>query len=685
MSATKKTKMSSDAITLAQKCINTIRVLSAETVQSAKSGHPGAPMGCSPMAHLLWSEVMKFSPENPKWASRDRFVLSNGHACALQYTMLHLTGYKVTIDDLKNFRQIDSITPGHPEVGVTEGVEVSTGPLGQGISNAVGLAIAETHLAAKFNKPDFPVVDNFTYVICGDGCLQEGVSGEASSLAGTMALGKLIVLYDDNDITIDGGTELSFTEDVTKRYEAYGWHTQKVGNGDSADLTSLREAVKAAQAVTDRPSIISVKTIIGFGAAKQGTHGVHGAPIGDDDIKKVKADFGLNPDATFEVPAEVASVYSNVKVKSKEAFATYSAMFAKYSAAYPTEAAELERTMAGKLPEGYAASLPRYTPADKTLATRQSSQQVLSKLVDLVPELIGGSADLTPSNLTKVEGNKLDYSKTSRDGKYIRFGVREHAMCSISNGICAYGGSVPFAATFLVFAGYCLGAMRLSALSHFRVLYVYTHDSIGLGEDGPTHQPIETLISLRSIPNMTVMRPADSNEVTGAYIQAMENAHGPTVFALSRQGCVNLPGSSPESVAFGAYTVQKEEADLDVVLVATGSEVQLCVAAAATLKAKGVSTRVVSFPCWSLFEQQSAEYKASVFPEGIPVLSVEAASTVGWSKYAHCSIGMTTFGASGKGPALMKHFGFSEDNVVAKAQILATTYKRAAPTLQRPF
>jgi len=628
---------------------------------------------------------MNYSPQNPKWSGRDRFVLSNGHACALQYTMLHLAGYNISLDDLKNFRQIDSITPGHPEVGVTDGIEVSTGPLGQGISNAVGLAIAETNLAARFNKPGFKVIDNFTYVICGDGCLQEGVSGEASSLAGTLGLGKVIVLYDDNNITIDGGTDLSFTEDVLKRYEAYGWHTQSVNNGDSAEIGDMRAAVKNAQEVTDRPSMISIKTVIGYGAAKQGTAGVHGAPLGDADIKKVKADFGLNPEASFEVPAEVTSFYSEVQEKSKATYEAYETMFKAYTAAFPTESAELTRSMAGKLPEGWASKLTKYTPEDKTLATRQSSQQVLSKLVDAIPELIGGSADLTPSNLTKVEGNKLDYSKDSRDGRYIRFGVREHAMCSISNGICAYGGSVPFAATFLVFAGYALGAMRLSALSHFRVLYIYTHDSIGLGEDGPTHQPIETLISLRSIPNMTVMRPADANEVTGAYVQALENAHGPTVLALSRQGCVNLPGSSAEGVAKGAYVVEDATGPLDVVIVASGSEVQLSVSASAELKAKGVSVRVVSFPCWSLFEKQSAEYKSSVFPNGIPVLSVEAASTFGWAKYSHGSIGMTSFGASGKGPALMAHFGFSVENVVAKAQKLIETYKRAAPSLERPF
>lgn len=661
---------------------------SAETVQAAKSGHPGAPMGCAPMAHLLWSEVMKYSPADAKWASRDRFVLSNGHGCALQYSMLHLTGYKVSLQDLKDFRQIGSITPGHPEVGVTEGVEVSTGPLGQGISNAVGLAIAETHLAAKFNKPDFPVVDNFTYVICGDGCLQEGVSSEACSLAGHLGLGKLIVLYDDNLISIDGGTDLSFGEDVNARYEAYGWHVQTVASGDSTDVSEMRAAVKAAQAVTDRPSIIKIRTTIGFGAAKQGTAKVHGSPIGDEDIAKVKGDFGL-PAGQFEIAPEVVDFYASLKEKGAAAKAEWDAMVAKYAAAYPAEYAEFERTVVGEhaLPADWASCLPAYTADSPTKATRQYSQQVLGAIVDKVPELIGGSADLTPSNLTKVEGNAVDYSPKTPEGRYIRFGVREHGMCALSNGIAAYSGLVPFASTFLTFVGYALGAMRVAALSHFRVIYIMTHDSIGLGEDGPTHQPIETLASLRSMPNMTVIRPADGNETAGAYKMALENTHGPTVLALSRQGCANFAGSSVEGVAKGAYTIQEAPgttAFLNVILVATGSEVQLCGKAADALNAKGVNCRVVSMPCWSAYDGQSPEYKEEVFPTKVPVLSVEALAVTGWEKYAHAHIGMTTFGASGKGPKLMEHFGFSEANVVETAEKLIAYYKGAAPTLVRP-
>jgi len=684
MSAAKRLKTGDmDSVALAEKCINQIRVTAAETVQSAKSGHPGAPMGCAPMAHLLWSEVMKYCPEDPKWPSRDRFVLSNGHGCALQYTMLHLTGYNIKKTDLSSFRQIDSITPGHPEVGVTDGVEVSTGPLGQGISNAVGLAMAETHLAAKYNKPDFPLIDNFTYVICGDGCLQEGVSSEACSLAGHLKLGKLIVLYDDNLITIDGGTNLSFGEDVNARFEAYGWHTQTVTTGDSADQSDMRAAVAAAQAVTDKPSMIKIRTVIGFGASKQGTHGVHGAPIGDDDINRLKGEWGL-PAESFGIAPEVTDFYDGLKAKNAGGFAAWKELATKYEAAFPAEYADFQRSVVKQeLPADWDSCLPTFTAADKSLATRKSSQVVLGAIVDKLPELVGGSADLTPSNLTKVEGNKVDYSPDTPEGRYFRFGVREHGMCSISNGIAAYGGLIPFASTFLVFAGYALGAIRVCALSHFRVVYIMTHDSIGLGEDGPTHQPIETLASLRSMPNILVLRPCDSTEVAGSYKLAVENTHGPTLLALSRQGVPNLPGCSREGVAKGAYTIQDVESPA-VILVGTGTEVGLCVEAANALTAKGVSTRVVSMPCWSLFDGQSAAYKQEVFPTGVPVISVEALAATGWEKYSHVQVAMRSFGASGKGPALMEHFGFSVANVTSTAEKVVAHYKGAAPELIRP-
>lgn len=664
-----------------EKCVNTIRCMAADIVQKANSGHPGAPMGCAPMAHVLWNKVMAYSPANPKWANRDRFVLSNGHACALQYTMLHLTGYDISLEDLKSFRQLDSKTPGHPENHLTPGVEVSTGPLGQGISNAVGMALAESHLAAKYNKPDFPIVDHYTYVICGDGCMQEGVSAEASSFAGHLRLGKLIVLYDDNHITIDGSTDLSFSEDVCKRYEAYGWHTQVVENGDS-DIPAILAAVERAKA-NPAPSLIKVRTTIGKGSKKQGTEHVHGAPLGNDDIKQVKSQFGLNPDASFQVPEDVGSVYALLKAKGTERNAAWDALFAAYSVAYPDLAADFVRTYNGLLPADFGQGFPRYKVTDAANATRKTSFFALEKVCAVLPEFIGGSADLTPSTLTKVDANKVDYDHSTPHGTYLRYGVREHAMAAVCNGICAHGGLIPFASTFLNFTGYALGAVRLSALSNFRVLYVMTHDSIGLGEDGPTHQPIEMLASLRSMPNMNVFRPADGNEVTGTYIAALSTAHTPSVIALSRQNCVNLEGTSVEAVAKGGY-ILTGDASPHVILVGTGSEVQLCAAAAKLLSVNGVVARVVSMPCMELFEAQEESYRRSVFPDGVPVVSVEAASIFGWEKYAHVHIGMTTFGLSAPGDAIFKHFGFTPANIAEKAQKAVAYYGSTAPLLFRP-
>eukprot|EP00049_Salpingoeca_infusionum_P017648 m.353882 g.353882 ORF g.353882 m.353882 type:complete len:683 (-) comp16854_c0_seq1:188-2236(-) len=682
MPPSKKGKMHIDT-----KCINTIRCLAADTVQKANSGHPGAPIGCAPMAQTLWSQVMNYNPANPKWANRDRFVLSNGHACSLQYVMLHLAGYDLTMDDLQQFRQLDSRTPGHPENHVTAGIEVATGPLGQGISNAVGLAIAEQHLAGVYNKPEMTVVDHFTYVICGDGCLQEGVSGEASSLAGHLKLGKLIVLYDDNQITIDGATELSFGEDVIKRYEAYGWHTQTVADGDTGDISELLAAVEAAKAVTDKPSMIKVNTTIGYGSLKQGTEKVHGSPLGADDIKQLKEKFGMDPEKQFFVDDEVREFYAGLKEAGAAKEAEWNATFEKYAAAFPELAAQFTRTASGALPDGWADSLPTFTPEDKAEGTRKYSQKVLSSLVDSIPELIGGSADLTPSNNTKVKGNEVDYSPATPEGRYIRFGVREHGMAAICNGLAAHGGVLPFCATFLTFTGYALGAMRLSALSGWPVIYIYTHDSIGLGEDGPTHQPIETLAHIRALPNFHMFRPADGNETAGAYKAALSHPSTPAVLALSRQSCANLPGSTADSVAKGAYVIQDCEADANVIIVASGSEVSTAIAGADKLKAAGVNARVVSFPCWELFEEQDLAYKQSVFTPGTPVLSVEAACTVGWQKYSHGQIGMSTFGKSAPGGQLMEHFGFTADNVADKAQKLVAFYKdKACPALtEQPF
>jgi transketolase len=663
-------------------CVNTIRAVSADQPESANSGHPGAPMGCAPMAFLLWAELMKYSGKSPKWIARDRFVLSNGHACALQYTMLHLAGYDLTAQDLSQFRTLGSKTPGHPESFVTDGIEVCTGPLGQGICNAVGLAMAETHLAATYNTKtpdyDYKLFDNYTYVICGDGCLQEGISGEASSLAGHLGLGKLIVFYDDNSITIDGKTSLSFTEDVQKRYEAYGWHVQQVDDVVS-QLDDLRTAVENAKQVTDKPSMIACKTIIGYGSPnKANSHGVHGAPLGAAELSATKEFYGLPKDEKFYVSEAVKQVFANAITKNEGKLEQWQAMMTRYQAEFPEKAQEIQRRMAGQLPEGWDADLPKFTIGqDKDMATRKFSEQCINAFAPRIPEMVGGSADLTPSNLTRFK-NAVDYQKDSPEGRYIRFGVREHGMAAISNGMFAYGGMRPFCATFLTFMGYMIGAVRLSALSQFGIIYVMTHDSIGLGEDGPTHQPIETLENLRSMPNINVYRPADSNEMAAAYKVAMESSKTPTVICCSRSSVPALFGSSIENGAKGGYVaVDVENAAL--ILISTGSEVGFCVDAAKALTDAGTPTRVVSMPCQEIFLAQSDEYQKSVLPGDIPTLSVEAAAIHGWHRFSHAQIGMTSFGASGSGDALFKHFGFTPANIQSKGQALVDFYKANGP------
>jgi transketolase len=590
--------------------------------------------------------------------------------------MLHLTGYDLSIEDCKAFRQLHSKTPGHPESFATPGIEVCTGPLGQGISNAVGLAIAETHLAATFNKEGFPVVDHFTYVICGDGCLQEGVSSEASSLAGHLGLGKLIVLYDDNLITIDGETGLSFTEDVAARYRSYGWDVVEVADGTDTD--ALKNAVDNAKKVTDKPSMIKIRTVIGQGSLKEGTHGIHGSPLKPDDLSQLKKNAGFDPDAKFAVSQDVYDFYDN-KSAGTAAEEGWLAMLAKYTAEHPELAARFSRQIKGELPDDWKKCLPVYTPADPKKATRQWSGAVLNACAEALPELVGGSADLTPSNNTWLNCSS-DYQKDTPVGRYIRFGVREHGMAAICNGIVAHGGLIPFCATFLNFMGYAFGASRLSALSKFGVLYVFTHDSIGLGEDGPTHQPVEMLMQCRSIPNLNTIRPADGNEVAGGYAVAIESRDRPTVFCLSRQGLPVLEGSSYEKVASGGYVLQDCDGTPDIILVGTGSETHLCVNAKQALS--GSKVRVVSLPCWELFDEQSDEYKASVLTSGVPVLSVEAGCTLGWAKYSHAQIGVDTFGASAPGGALAIEYGMTTDNVVAKATKVLEFYKgKAAPDL----
>ena len=674
---------------LSTKAVNTIRVLSADTVQKANSGHPGAPMSLAPLAYLLWTQVMKYNPQDPEWLARDRFVLSNGHACALLYGMLHLTGYpQVTMDDLKNFRQLDSITAGHPENTLIKGIEVSTGPLGQGISNAVGLAMAETHLAAVFNKEGHAkVIDNYTYVICGDGCLQEGVSSEASSLAGHLGLGKLIVYYDDNRITIDGDTGLSFTEDVGKRYEAYGWHVLTVD--DVQDLDALMAATEAAKAVTDKPSMIKVRTEIGYGSKKQGSHSVHGSPLGGEDLKQLKEKFGFNPEETFAVAPEVGELFLVAGAKGAAAQAAWQAGLDSYKGAFPGEAAELLRRCGHVMPDGWKEKLPRYSPKDKAMATRKFSEIALNALAPIMPELVGGSADLTPSTLTALACSG-DYQKETPAGRYFRFGVREHGMTAVANGMFAYGALRPFVATFLNFIGYAWGSVRISALSHFGVIFVMTHDSIGLGEDGPTHQPVEILEQCRVMPNLNLIRPADGNEVSGAYMSAVEHPFTPTVLALSRQNLPNLEGSSVEKTLLGAYVLSEAggsnggEGIPDLILTGSGSEVAIAVEAAKKLVAEGLKVRVVSFPSWELFEQQEKSYRLEVFPVGVPVVSVEASAIHGWAKYSHAALGLTWFGASGPYEKVYEKFGLTVENLAGKAKEVMAFYKeggRAVPSL----
>lgn len=674
----KRSKVRDELLT--KRAVDSVRILSAEMVENAKSGHPGAPMGCAPIAHALFAEIMSYSPSNADWFNRDRFVLSNGHACALLYSMLHLTGYNVSLNDLKHFRQLESMCPGHPENFITPGVEVSTGPLGQGISNAVGMAIAERHLAATFNTSDFNIVDHFTYVLCGDGCLQEGISSEASSLAGHLGLGKLIVCYDDNGITIDGETSLSFTEDVGKRYEAYGWHVQTVEDGN--DVDAIRHAILNAKEESSRPSMIKIKTIIGFGSAKQGTEGVHGAPLGASDLNLVKQKFSFDPTASFSVPEDVRAFYLGMKETGLQLEEEWNTAFKSYTEKHPDLSIEYLRRMRGELPSHLKETLLTTALANKNVATRNRSEEVLNTLAANLPEIFGGSADLTPSNLTSLKCSG-DFQRDSPAGRYVRFGVREHAMAAICNGLYAHGGMRPFCATFLNFIGYALGAVRLSALSRFGVIYIMTHDSIGLGEDGPTHQPVEILESLRAMPNLMTMRPADGNETIGAYLVAIEHKHTPSVISLSRQAAPALEGSSAEKFAYGAYVLHDYITHADqsckLVLVGSGTEVALCVDVAKSL---GVNVRVVSMPCWELFEAQPLEYQLSVFPEGVPVMSVEASGVHGWRKYAHAPFGLESFGMSAPGNKLYEYFGFTVSNLVIRAQEVIAYYGEAgAPSL----
>ena len=659
---------------LEELCINSIRFLAIDAVEKSKSGHPGLPMGAAPMSFVLWDRFLRFNPKNPAWFNRDRFVLSAGHGCMLQYALLYLTGYdSVSLDDIKQFRQWGSQTPGHPENHVTKGIEVTTGPLGQGIANAVGLAMAEAHLAATYNKPDCELVDHYTYVILGDGCMMEGISGEACSLAGHLGLGKLIALYDDNHISIDGSTDISFTEDVSKRYEAYGWHVQHVEEGNT-DLEAIARAIEAAKAVTDKPSLIKVTTTIGYGSPnKANSESAHGSPLGGDEVKATREHLGWEH-GPFDIPTDALARFRKAIERGAEAEAQWQQTLAQYKVKYPQEAAKFEQMIGGSLPDGWEQALPTYTPEDKTLASRKYSELTLNAIAPVLPEMIGGSADLTHSNLTLIKGSP-SFQKGNYEGRNLRFGVREHGMGAICNGIALHNsGLIPYGATFLVFTDYMRNAIRLSALAEAGVIWVMTHDSVGLGEDGPTHQPVEHVASLRAIPNLLVFRPADGNETSGAYKVAVENRHRPTLLALSRQGLPNLAGSSIEKAAKGAYVLSDSEGTPDIILIGTGSEVQLCTQAADVLRGEGKKVRVVSMPSWEAFEEQDEAYKESVLPSGVKKrLAVEAGISMGWCRYVTdegATISVDTFGASAPGGVVMAKFGFTVDNVVAQAKAL---------------
>lgn len=667
---------------LEELCINSIRFLAIDAVEKAKSGHPGLPMGAAPMAFVLWDRFMRFNPKNPAWLNRDRFLLSAGHGSMLLYALLYLTGYEdLTLDDLKQFRQWESKTPGHPENFMNPGVEITTGPLGQGIANGVGIAMAEAHLAATFNKPDFPIIDHYTYVILGDGCNMEGVSGEACSLAGHLGLGKLIALYDDNHISIDGSTDLAFTEDVGKRFEAYNWHVQVVEDGNT-NLDEIQKAIEAAKAVTDKPSLIKVRTTIGYGSPKKAdTRHAHGEALGEDEVKATREHLGWNH-PPFEVPEDALNHWRKAIDRGAKLEQDWNQLFERYKQQYPDDARTLERMHEAELPPNWDSVLPTYKPEDKAIATRVHSGNCLNAIAEVLPELLGGSADLAPSNNTQLK-NSGDFQKGQYQNRYIRFGVREHGMGSICNGLALDGsGLVPYCATFLVFTDYMRAAIRLSALSEAGVIYVMTHDSIALGEDGPTHQPVEHMAALRVIPDLYVIRPADGNETSGAYKVAIEAAKGkrpdnkvrPSVLALTRQALPNLAGSSIEGVTKGAYIISDSDGTPDIIFIGTGSETQLCVKAAEQLRGEGKKVRVVSMPCWEIFEEQTPEYKESVLPKAVKKrVSVEAAVTFGWCRYVGSegiAIGIDQYGSSAPGNVCMEKFGFTVDNVLAKAKSL---------------
>jgi transketolase len=653
--------------TVTARAINAIRALTIDATQAAGDGHPGMPLGAAPMGYVLYVDAMRHDPARPEWPNRDRYVQSAGHGSMLQYALLHLTGYDLPMEELKRYRQWGSLTPGHPEYGHTAGVETTTGPLGQGISTAVGMAMAEAHLAARYNRPGLPVIDHRTYVIASDGDLMEGVSAEASSLAGHLGLGKLIVLYDDNQVSIDGGTDITFTEDVLKRYEAYGWHVQRVADGN--DVEAIRRAVRAAEAETAKPSLIAVRTVIGYGAPKlAGTSKVHGSPLGAEEAQGAKAQLGIDwPE--FTVPDDVLTHLRAVRERGAAARQAWEELFARYEREYPQEASELRQVFEGGAPDLSAAALPSFEPGGK-VATRKASEAALNAVAKAMPMLLGGSADLAGSNFTDIAGDR-PMTRSDMGGRIVRFGVREHGMGAVANGL-ALSGLRPFVATFLVFSDYLKPALRLAALMRQGVVYVFTHDSIGLGGDGPTHQPVEHLMSLRAVPNLVVLRPADGNETVQAWRVAAERHDGPTALALTRQNVPNLDVPAG-AVARGGYVLAEAAGGSPrLILIGTGSEVSLCLEAKEALEAEGVPTRVVSLPSFELFEAQDEAYRESVLPRSVRArVTVEAGATLGWDRYAGDlgeKVGLDRFGASAPGDLLMRELGFSVDGVVSAAR-----------------
>ena len=664
---------------LDQLCINTIRALTLDAVQKANSGHPGLPLGAAPMAYVLWTRFLRHNPRNPKWENRDRFLLSAGHGSMLLYSLLHLTGYDLPLEELKNFRQWGSKTPGHPEYGLTPGVEITTGPLGQGFANGVGMAMGAAHLAARFNKEDFPLIDHYVYAIVSDGDLMEGVASEAASLAGHLKLGKLIYLYDDNHVTIEGFTSLAFSEDVPKRFEAYGWHTQTVVDGN--DLEAIEAAIREAQAVEGRPSLISVKTIIGYGMPTQGTRKAHSDAPGEDAVREAKRHLGWPEDKQFYIPDEALSHFREAIDRGAKLESEWRELAQRYEETHAEEGKLWQTTMSGELPAGWEDHLPKFEDA-KPVATRVSSGEVINALAPVLPMLIGGSADLGVSNNTDIKESH-SFEAGSYDGRILHFGVREHAMGATLTGMSLNGGLIPFGGTFLTFSDYMRPAIRLAALSEVQVIYVFTHDSIGLGEDGPTHQPIEHLAALRAIPHLFVIRPADPAEVTEAWRIAILRRNAPTALALTRQKVPVIDRqrfASAEGLRRGGYILaEAETADgaattPKLILIATGSEVSLALDAREKLQAEGTPARVVSLPCWELFEEQSQEYHDEVLPPAVTArLSIEAGVCQGWDRYVGAGgdvICLDRFGGSAPGEVALRELGFNLENVLKHARAL---------------